>query len=109
MLAGTVNCLSACIYRVFHSSPSKDPSSPMPLPLFADIFDAVHLQLGDPVISWLTPVWVIGIGAILGLLLCVVLWGFGNVFSRITPLANLVEDSQSRWIVVGALTLVYLA
>ena len=43
----------------------------MPLaPLFADIFDFVHLQLGDAVISWLTPVWVIGVGAILGLLLC---------------------------------------
>jgi ABC-type transport system involved in multi-copper enzyme maturation permease subunit len=81
----------------------------MPLPLYADIFDAVHLQLGDPVISWLTPVWVIGVGAILGLLFCAVLWGIGNLLSRITPLANLVEDAQSRWVVVGALTLVYLA
>ena len=79
----------------------------MPLPLFADIFDAVHLQLGDGVISWLTPVWVIGVGAILGLLLCLVLWGIGNLLSRIQPLADLVE--QSRWIVVGVLTVVYLA
>src|SRR6188472_2317349 len=91
-----------------HSSPFL--FAPMPLaPLFADIFDAVHLQLGDPVISWLTPVWVIGVGAILGLLFCAVLWGIGNLLSRITPLANLVEDAQSRWVVVGALTLVYLA
>src|SRR6185295_11927146 len=81
----------------------------MPLPLFADIFDAVHLQLVDGVISWLTPVCVIGVGAILGLLLCLVLWGIGNLLSRIQPLADLVEQPQSRWIVVGVLTAVYLA
>lgn len=81
----------------------------MPLPLFADIFDAVHLQLGDAAISWLTPVWVIGVGAILGLILCVVLWGIGNLLSRITPLSDLIENPQSRWIVVGVLTAIYLA
>jgi ABC-type transport system involved in multi-copper enzyme maturation permease subunit len=81
----------------------------MPSPLLADIFDAVHLQLGDAVISWLTPVWVIGVGAILGLVLCLVLWGIGNLFSRIQPLADLVEQPQSRWIAVGVLTAVYLA
>ncbi|MFN0021922.1 MAG: ABC transporter permease [Pirellulaceae bacterium] len=82
----------------------------MPLaPLFADIFDAVHLQLGDAVISWLTPVWVIGVGAILGLLFCLALWGIGNLLSRISPLEAVAEHRQQRWAVVGALTVVYLA
>lgn len=82
----------------------------MPLaPIFADIFDVVHLQLGDAVISWLTPVWVIGVGAILGLLLCLALWGVGNLLSRISPLEAIAEHAQQRWLIVGALTAVYLA
>ena len=81
----------------------------MPLPLIADIFDVVHLQLGDAVMSWLTPVWVMGVGAILGLVLCLVLWGIGNLLGRIQALADLVEQPQSRWMAVGVLTAVYLA
>src|SRR5687767_8493141 len=78
-------------------------------PLFADIFDFVHIQMGDAAISWLTPVWVIGVGAILGLLFCLALWGIGNLLGRIQPLAALAEQPQKRWIVVGVLLLVFLA
>jgi ABC-type transport system involved in multi-copper enzyme maturation permease subunit len=78
-------------------------------PLFADIFDAVNLQLGDSVISWLTPVWVIGVGAILGLLFCLAFWGIGFLLGRIPALADLVEQPQPRWIAVGVLTFAYLA
>lgn len=78
-------------------------------PLFADIFDVIHLQLGDAVISWLTPLWVVGVGAILGLVLCLMYWGLGNLLSRIQPLADVAEDSQRRWILVGLFTLAYLA
>lgn len=78
-------------------------------PLFASILDSVHIQMGDAVISWLTPVWVIGVGAILGLLLCLALWGMGNALGRIQPLADLAEQPQKRWIAVGVLWLVFLA
>ena len=73
-------------------------------PLFGDVFDFVHLQLGDAVVSWLTPVWIIGVGAILGLLLCLALWGIGNLLSRISPLEALAEHPQNRWFLVGVLT-----
>ncbi|MGI8980416.1 MAG: ABC transporter permease [Pirellulaceae bacterium] len=77
-------------------------------PLFANILDAVHIQMGDAVTSWLTPVWIIGVGAILGLLFCLAFWGIGNLLGRVQPLADLAEQPQKRWIAVGVLLLVYL-
>ena len=76
--------------------------------LFADFFDVIHLQLADSVINWLTPVWIIGVGAILGLVACLVLWGVGNLFSRVPAIGTLAEQPLGRWIAVGVLTLVYL-
>ena len=78
------------------------------VPLFADILDVVHLQLADPVINWLTPVWIVGVGALLGLVFCLALWGVGNLIGRIPAVGSLVEQKMPRWIVVGILTLVYL-
>lgn len=77
-------------------------------PLYADIFDIVHLQLADSVINWLTPVWIVGVGAILGLILCLALWGLGNLLSRIPAVGGLAEQPLPRWIAVGVLTLIYL-
>jgi ABC-type transport system involved in multi-copper enzyme maturation permease subunit len=77
--------------------------------LFADFSSFIHLQLADPVINWLTPVWIIGAGAVFGLLICLVLWGLGNLLSRVPFLGTLAEQPLGRWGAVGVLGLVYLA
>src|SRR5688572_26129822 len=77
--------------------------------LFADFSSFIHLQLADSVINWLTPVWIIGAGAVLGLLICLALWGLGNLLSRVPFLGTLAEQPLGRWAAVGVLGLVYLA
>ena len=40
---------------------------PMQFPiLFADLFDRLRLQLPDPIVNWLTPVWILCVGAAAG-------------------------------------------
>jgi ABC-type transport system involved in multi-copper enzyme maturation permease subunit len=76
--------------------------------LFADFFDLIHLQVADTIINWLTPVWIIGVGAIVGLLLCGVLWGLGNLLSRVPAIGSLAERPLARWVTVLVLSWVYL-
>ena len=66
-------------------------------------------------VSWLTPIWLLGVGVILGLLLFLVIWGLAAGFSRIGPLGRLAADRArlfrlTTWMtaVLGVLGAVYL-
>ena len=79
-----------------------------PAPLFlADIFDRYRLQLPDGIINWLTPVWILCLGAAAGLLLCAVLWGILRLISLAPGIGRLTDNPAAKWIAIGALTVVF--
>jgi ABC-type transport system involved in multi-copper enzyme maturation permease subunit len=83
-------------------------SSPFPL-LLADFFDRFRLQLPDGIVNWLTPVWILCVGAAAGLALCAVIWAILWLLSRIPGIGTLAESPPARRVAIGVLTLVFLA
>jgi ABC-type transport system involved in multi-copper enzyme maturation permease subunit len=80
-------------------------SFPNALPLAA-IFDILRIQLPDGIINWLTPVWILCVGATVGLFFCAALWAVLWLISRIPGLDALTAKRESRW---GLIVLVALA
>jgi ABC-type transport system involved in multi-copper enzyme maturation permease subunit len=61
--------------------------------LFADFFDRLRLQLPDPIVNWLTPVWILCVGAAAGriaiLLLTIVFFMvLSGLYIRFRPAAD---------------------
>jgi ABC-type transport system involved in multi-copper enzyme maturation permease subunit len=84
--------------------------SPIASPLLlADVFDRFRLQLPDGIVNWLTPVWILCVGATAGLVLAALLWCLFKLLSLIPGVAALAEKQDSRRIAVGVLTVVFLA
>src|SRR2546427_12580789 len=79
-------------------------SSPL---LLADLFDRLRLQLPDPIVNWLTPVWILCVGAMVGLIFTALLWGLFWIISRIPGVATLVEQPTSRRVSILALTILF--
>lgn len=71
-------------------------------PLFAQF----RIYLPDEMVNWLTPVWILGVGALAGLALCGLIWLVAAALSRIPFLGSLAEDTRSKWIAVGVIALV---
>ena len=46
--------------------------------------------------NWLTPLWLIGLGTLIGLAILLVLWGAAFILSRIPPIGSLAEDPRRR-------------
>jgi hypothetical protein len=65
--------------------------------LLADLFDRFRLQLPDPIVNWLTPVWILCVGATLGLVVTAALWGIFWLLSRIPGVGTLADNSSRRW------------
>jgi ABC-type transport system involved in multi-copper enzyme maturation permease subunit len=79
--------------------------SPLSAPvLVADIFDRFRIQLSDEMVNWLTPVWILCLGAAAGLVLCGLIWCVLFGLSRIPLLGNLSESTIGRRVAVGVLT-----
>ena len=75
--------------------------------LLADIFDRLRLQLPDPIVNWLTPVWILCVGVTAGLLLTAALWGIFWLLSRIPGVGNLAENAPRRRIATAAFAAVF--
>src|SRR5581483_2725309 len=74
--------------------------------LFAQInFDRLRLQLPDPIVNWLTPVWILCVGATAGLIFTALLWGMFWLISRIPGVSKMGDQPHSRRIAVGVLTI----
>lgn len=56
--------------------------------------------------NWLTPVWIVSVGALIGLALLLVLWGCAQVLARIPGLSPVAEDPRRRLPLVGVLAVV---
>lgn len=74
--------------------------------LLADMFDRFRIQLPDGIVNWLTPVWILCLGATAGLVLCAVIWGLLWVLSRIPGLGTLADSAGPRRITMGVVTIV---
>jgi ABC-type transport system involved in multi-copper enzyme maturation permease subunit len=72
--------------------------------LVADVFDRFRIQLSDEMVNWLTPVWILCLGAAAGLILCGLVWCVLFGLSRIPLLGNLSESTIARRVAVGILT-----
>jgi hypothetical protein len=95
---------------LIHSGPTDTPMIAMPFPLlFADLFDRLRLQLPDPIVNWLTPVWILCVGASAGLILTAALWGIFWLLSRIPGVGDLAERPSQRRMAIGILTVVFFA
>src|SRR4051812_12414613 len=79
------------------------PASPL---LLADLFDRFRLQLPDPIVNWLTPVWILCVGASLGLILTAAIWGVFWLLSRIPGVGTLAENPTRRWIAIVIATVI---
>src|SRR5262245_12748511 len=75
--------------------------------LIADIFDKFRLQLPDGIVNWLTPVWILCLGAAAGLVLCATLWGFLRLVSWLPGSRSLSDHPPVRRIAIGVLTAVF--
>src|SRR5262245_43654523 len=80
------------------------PSAPL---LVADFFDRFRIPLHDGIVNWLTPVWILCLGAAAGLALCALLWGVLKLLSLLPGVKDLSERPAARWFVVGILTVVF--
>jgi len=56
--------------------------------------------------NWLTPVWIISVGALIGLAALLVLWACALLVSRIPGLSEMAEDPRRRLPLVGILAIV---
>ena len=73
--------------------------------LLADIFDRFRIQLSDGIVNWLTPVWILCVGAAVGLILCAAIWGVLWLLSRVPGLGTLSDSITNRRMAVGVLTI----
>jgi ABC-type transport system involved in multi-copper enzyme maturation permease subunit len=78
----------------------------LPSPLVADVFDRVRLQLPDGIVNWLTPVWILCVGATAGLILCAILWGAFWLLARVPGAQTLAERKTNRRVATAILTVV---
>lgn len=74
--------------------------------LLADIFDRLRIQISDGLTNWLTPVWILCVGAAAGLILAAALWGIFRLLSSIPAVGRLAEDTTTRRTATGVLTAV---
>jgi ABC-type transport system involved in multi-copper enzyme maturation permease subunit len=84
------------------------PTAMTPL-LLADVFDRLRLQLPDPIVNWLTPVWILCVGATVGLLLAAALWAIFWLLSRIPGIGDLADRPAPRRLAIAVLTAVFFA
>lgn len=69
--------------------------------------DRIQLQLPEGVVNWLTPVWILGLGAIAAIVLGAILWAIAYGLSRIPAIGSLAENPRQKWIAVLALGIVF--
>ena len=64
---------------------------------------AAMLELSEKLVSWLTPLWLLGIGVVLGLLSFLVVWAVAVVISRLGPIGRIGGDRGRtlRWSTVA--------
>jgi ABC-type transport system involved in multi-copper enzyme maturation permease subunit len=73
--------------------------SSMPL-AFEPFVAQFRIQLSDEMVNWLTPVWILGVGALAGLILCGLIWLIAAALSKVPAVGMLAENPRAKWIAV---------
>ena len=74
--------------------------------LLGGFLNSLAVRVEPWVNNWLTPIWILGLGVLAGVLAVVVLWLIGWALSRITPLSQFSEKRTNRLIAGVVLGLV---
>lgn len=75
-------------------------SSPL---LFANWIDSLHIEIPDKYVCAITPIWILGVGAAVGLILCGLIWLLMAGLSRIPGLGDLAANKQNSRLVAAVL------
>jgi ABC-type transport system involved in multi-copper enzyme maturation permease subunit len=73
--------------------------------LIADLggaLDGIQIQLPETIVNWLTPVWILSLGFLVGLLACLALWGLASLLCRV-PLLGTLEKNPLAWRIAVAI------
>jgi ABC-type transport system involved in multi-copper enzyme maturation permease subunit len=73
--------------------------------VLGNILDNIQIQLPETLVIWLTPIWILSLGFLLGLLACAALWGLASLLCRLPVLGTLDENPTAWRVVVGVLFL----
>src|SRR5262245_1622733 len=79
-------------------------SSPVAPLLLADLFDRYRLPLLDSHVNALTPIWILCVGAMAGLLLTGALWGLLRLAALVPGVGTLSEQPVAKRIAIAVLT-----
>jgi ABC-2 family transporter protein len=77
-------------------------------PIIGGFLNQFTIRSESWVYNWLTPIWVLSLGALVGCLAVALLCGIGWLVSRITPVSKLAEHAQGRWVLGALLGLILL-
>jgi ABC-type transport system involved in multi-copper enzyme maturation permease subunit len=77
--------------------------------VLGNILDNLQIQLPEGIVNWLTPVWILSLGFLVGLLGCLALWGLANLLCRIPVLGTLHENPVAWRIAVAVIAVLLLA
>jgi ABC-type transport system involved in multi-copper enzyme maturation permease subunit len=75
--------------------------------VLGQFFDRFRLQLPEGIVNWLTPVWILCVGAAAGLVLCVALWGVLKGLSLVPGLNTIGLKREPKFIAIGVLTALF--
>jgi ABC-type transport system involved in multi-copper enzyme maturation permease subunit len=76
--------------------------------LLGGLLNSLTIHVEPWVTNWLTPVWILGLGALLGVLVVLLLCGLGWGLSRIPALARINESRNARLIAGSVLAVLLL-
>lgn len=66
--------------------------------LFGGLLNSFTMRVEPWVTNWLTPIWILGLGVLAGVVAVVALWLVGFLLSRIAPLSQFSEKRNNRLI-----------
>ncbi len=66
--------------------------------LLGGIINSLSVRVEPWVSNWLTPIWILGLGALLAVIVVLLLCGLGFLLSRIEPLSQLSQNRTKRLI-----------
>ena len=65
-------------------------------PLFAGLLNPFTIRTEAWIYNWLTPIWILGLGALVGFVAIGILWLVGYLGSQIEPLHRLSANPTTR-------------
>lgn len=78
-------------------------------PIFAGLLNSLTVRVEPWVYNWLTPVWILGLGCLAGIIGVLAIWLIGFALSRIPAIGQTFDNRNVRWMGGAILGLVLFA